>query len=767
MKTKLIISILLGLSALSFVINNRTSSNKGEEQTAVSPPQSNQDTTFLIGALNDGADYDFSGLDELGFNVWHTYTGVNPGWIWNGAPNDSLLTDISVYGQQVQDALETIESHGLKSMVMRPKIVFLTYGERSDYQCEDVSHVNSDLWFYTFQSPDHVGMDRIDSSQHGDRQWVRYCQPINQTDGGAGWVVSRLRANNEQCNSFAGVDSLSPIKNWAIKPRIRIDSTVADNPANWNTNVCKITVIGASGTDTLLKSNIKVINFLNAGNNYNGNYLEEFFRLPPTDSLKMQGPLGLAEFGSYGARGNSTTDGPNKIDIQVYWYGNCDMWIDYVRVDNMVAHDLLSKDSTNLTHQKYENWLIWEADSIACHNESTIKFYMELSEFSNIPCMAYVSRKIDSIAFVRSGRNITLTGLLTGIYSFVVPWGERFSVMNIEHIITNYVEKVGLSDILIPCYPFYTKYDFPEPVPSYSETFSKIPYTLPSTAGPGVLSNAISPSAYDDWLQNNLDSTPYYFETGSTMSFPFDTIGHQHSGAFRWAMQMGDAISKAKDIPFLYNGQAHVWFKKGETHREPTNQEMDMLANVSLTYGVRGLIYFWYPSYGDSTPGDPFYGIGFANPGNIPRTSNAYGQNKWEMIKAQVQRLKTWEPYIMSFDNANRKSYILRLERDNLIAETFFSDVITYKPIGSAPPCEEDDPGSNPSGLIYECKEDRYLQVATFQNSESNTKYFMVVNRRCSPLLNDSTNDNNGGRRYVRIMFDSGSSAFQVSIIGV
>ncbi|MBK8552225.1 MAG: hypothetical protein IPL53_14650 [Ignavibacteria bacterium] len=101
-------------------------------------------------------------------------------------------------------------------------------------------------------------------------------------------------------------------------------------------------------------------------------------------------------------------------------------------------------------------------------------------------------------------------------------------------------------------------------------------------------------------------------------------------------------------------------------------------------------------------------------------------------------------------------SYILRSEYSNLYSQTFFSDVITYKPFGSNPGCVEDNPGSNPSGMVYECKEDRYLQVATFQNSEPNTKYFMVVNRRCSPFLDDSTNnDNNERRRYVRIMFDS------------
>ena len=116
----------------------------------------------------------------------------------------------------------------------------------------------------------------------------------------------------------------------------------------------------------------------------------------------------------------------------------------------------------------------------------------------------------------------------------------------------------------------------------------------------------------------------------------------------------------------------------------------------------------------------------------------------------------------MSFDNSNRKSCILRSEHNDLNSQTYFSDVITYKPFGGIPSCAEDNPNSSVSGTVFECKVVRYLQVAAFQNSEPNTKYFMIVNRRCAPFLNDSTNnDNNGGRRFVKVKLDSGSADFQ------
>ena len=739
-------------------INTEISTEYGKEKEFSSSPSSfTQDTTFLIGAIESGIDTGFQNLDDVGFNAWHKYTDGKYGWSNIGATGDSLFADINTYRAGVRNKLAAISSHGMKSIIHRPKIAMLCYGQRSDYQCDSVP-LNDDLWFYSFQSPNHVGIDTNDIWQ-GQTQRVRYCKRnIQTTDGGAGWVVSRLKSNSEQCATWADASGIiSPdIKNWKVKPRIRIDTTFAQ--LNLNALVCNVKVIGQNG-DTLRNADIRARNFSSPTIAYNGKYIEEYFfeDWSDTSSLEIDGLWG-SEVGRT-ARGNDTVDHPyNKIDIQVYWYGNCDMWIDYVRVDNFVADRLLSGIDL-----EFNNWLSWEAQDIACYSQSSaIKFYLELFAFSNIPCMSYVSQKLNDLCT----KDITVTALMSPLYMhMIVPWNERFSVMNAGHVITNYVEKVGLTDILIANYPFYTN---KQSFPYQEETFSKIPNTLPVTSGNGVLANAIPPANYDTWLQDNLDHSPAYFEEGSTMSYPWTDTARQWEGAFRWSMELGDAISKTKDIPFLYNGQSHLWYyAEGESHKEPTNEEMEMIANVSLTYGVRGLLYFFYGWWdgginnGDTCLYPDCFGRGFVDPGNVPRDTNAYGQNKWEMIKNQVQRLKTWEPYIMSFDNANRKSYILRLERNDLISETFFNDVITYKPFGSAQACVEDDPGSNPSGMVYECKEDRYLQVAAFQNTEPNTKYFMVVNRRCSPYLNDSTNnDNNGGRRFVKIKLDSLHSDF-------
>ncbi|MGH2574299.1 MAG: hypothetical protein ACRDFC_01215, partial [Ignavibacteria bacterium] len=63
-----------------------------------------------------------------------------------------------------------------------------------------------------------------------------------------------------------------------------------------------------------------------------------------------------------------------------------------------------------------------------------------------------------------------------------------------------------------------------------------------------------------------------------------------------------------------------------------------------------------------------------------------------------------------------------------------------------------------PPGLIYECKNERYLQAATFKKSiDDGNQYFMIVNRRCSPYISGG---DNGGRRFIRVKFDANSTSF-------
>jgi len=145
-----------------------------------------------------------------------------------------------------------------------------------------------------------------------------------------------------------------------------------------------------------------------------------------------------------------------------------------------------------------------------------------------------------------------------------------------------------------------------------------------------------------------------------------------------------------------------------------------------------------------------------------PRVSNVYGQDKFKAVCEIDALLKKRSEYVMRFNPTNTKTctYSLSGERNTFLLETFFSDIITYK-TGDRN-CSGDNPGgSNPQGMVYECNADRYLQAAVFKaNGDDVTKYFMIVNRRCSPYIDNSSEEKTGGMRFIRIKFDTDSKEF-------
>lgn len=788
MKTKLTITVLLVLLTLAFIFKNPSeiSNNilSSITESSVSPlPVAGGGNNFVYGAFNSGYDFNFE-YDALGFNIWHTYgfTPANtdttrrhypPGWqhpYW--VPGDSLFADYNTYVGGVQGVLSEVNTERMNVYQMRSKIEWLRCGQRSDYQCEAV-HENGDYWFYTFNDSD-PSKDINDNSPYGQNERVKYMQVNpNQTDGGASWVVKRLKANSEQGLPYGDKAAYGDNEcTWLIKPKIRIDSLFASNPANLNTPVCSLTVKNQDG-NTFKNVVLRVRNFLvDTLDTYNGRYIEEYKFILGDSALTYTGKWGTGYL--FEARGTSSVDPNtllNKADIQVYWYGNCDMWIDYVRVDNDIADELF-KGQRN-------DWLEWEGRDIASNSPAVYRYYIELFEFNNIPCIEYIFRKLDSL----SGRNITLVAT-PSIHLFAghVPWSQRLTVWNTGYFKRNFLDKVGATEFMLASYPFTSAYRYPESYPNYN-TWSKIPNTLPRFDTLGTLALAVNPGTYDDWLQGYLDGAPYSFESGYSGGVRFSI--EEDPGNFRYILQFADAISKETGLPFIFHSSAHSWYLgagtndvthsgamrpmeiTGEVQREPTNEELDMISNISLTYGAKGLMWFEMTS-SNTNPGDVFYSRGildkWVSGNNLPpRYTNAYGQPKWDKLISISDRMKAWEPYIMSFDNANRHSYIYRLdnERYSCIQNTYFRDIVSYEKGTGYPPCSEDSPDTtdspNPPDLRYECNESRYLQVATFKGPSNDfNKYFMIVNRRCSPVQADY----NDGRRYVRVMFDQNHNDF-------
>jgi type IX secretion system substrate protein len=785
MKTKLLLTLFLIIPILGFILIKSNSDVK----VFSPPPPANENITdsFLIGAMETGWSPDYHLYeDSLGLNMWHKYPQLwgdtnepviyPQGWLRNRdgsfCSNDSLFAPWSQYGTEVQQVLHDNYTHHQKTLLQRPKIEWLCYGQRSDYQCETVSNVNQDLWFYTFQLHDVSGTsgeDYRDTSVYGSNQWVRYCHGDPQhPENSRGYVVRRLKANSEQCNrnrtGFAEWwgDSQS---DWLIKPRIRIDSMFART--NPETPVCSLKVIAQDGSSILKQAIIKAKYFKDANNNYNGRYIEEYNFGIDTNNLTIlhKDWLGtdVTAAWNYNARGNYNPDTmSNHTDIQVYWYANCDMWIDYVRVDNDVANDLFG---TSQQHDIFMNWIQWEAKNLACNTdngEGVLKFYIEVFEFNMIPCMTYVSRKLDSISYANCGKHLSLMADQFTFFQQHMNVYDRGTIMNANFIKKYYLDSVNATQVFGGTYPFLAN----QKCQSYP-TFSRIPDKLPITTGSEILADAVSAANYDAWLQWNLDTVSIFNEH---VPFTWDDWWwpKAYVGSYRFLMKLGNEISRTKNIPFIAWVQAHQMSQTcGEMEREPTAEEMDLLANLPVAYGAKGIIYWQYPSWYDNNNPD-FYAYCFLNAANTgPRYTNVYGQPKWTKFQEIFKRLKKWGPTVMSFDNTQSFSYIYRnpYERTDLRTNSYIKNIYTFRPGSGEPECPEHGPSEEPpesqSGLTYECPSHTYMQVATFQTeTESIDKYFMLVNKRCSPYLGGNSLDSNGGRRDVRLKFYANHSAF-------
>jgi hypothetical protein len=711
-----------------FVISILYLKPNGKENEFSSPRLTDGDDPFLIGTYRSGT---ISGMelmkDSAGFNIWHRYLEH----IWyNGIPIPHGWTDEDLlYNLDSTNYLPTIKAildangDSIRTIMQRPKLDWLCFGQRSDYQCEDMNDVDPDFWFYTYKYSE-TGNSITDNSLYSSGQFVRFCNadPVNP-GAGAGYVVRGLRANREQCrieNPWNPGKGDSHVK-WFVKPRIRIDSTIVDN--NPDANVCRIEVLDFEGS-TIKNVIIKAEDFQDQYNNYDGRYLDEFIFKDTTKNLEIDsGHIFNPKGGSW-----SSTNSTCQVDFRVFWYGECDMWIDYVRVEDERANRLLTG-----TDQEYELMLRLEAE-LARHNGSPIRFYIDEFEFNNLPCMKYVSRKLKEL----SGISFSVFNWLGGYYSLHVPdWIDN--VLSVDHFRQYFIDSVGIKELIIGSYPFKCG---DKTKPTY------IPNTLrdlnpPRPVGPFYV--AVQPNRYDIWLQGYLDTNTFIPIINSFIPI----------------LESG--------INFISPIQTHLYYTEGEKLREPTNEEIELMVNLSLSYGAKGIMYYEYHAFG-KIGYKPAYEVALAELDGDrlkPRYVNDYGQEKWQKIKDINKKLKVWGPYLMSFNLDDTESYIFRNsnERNALIQNTYFLTAKTFKPGSGTSTCRFPDTlGNKPApygGLTnYDCIDSTYLQVALFNNPNDSYQYFMVINRRCSPFIDTTTQNNNGGRRFVRILFDANDSAF-------
>jgi hypothetical protein len=266
---------------------------------------------------------------------------------------------------------------------------------------------------------------------------------------------------------------------------------------------------------------------------------------------------------------------------------------------------------------------------------------------------------------------------------------------------------------------------------------TKIPSTLPAcypngctfSEYTGILADSRTPVEYDNWLQEYTENDL----TGEDTWY----------GDFIAIMKTSSTAAKLSNMPFMPMLQTHLWHEgiSDYAQREPTNEELKMMGNVAISYGSKGILWFWggfswgeRPTWGPNTN----YVRGLLECDFSKQHDNVYGQwqdgagtSKFNTVRdLNILYHDKWGQYLMSFNQQNTNSYIYRdpSERGTFL-NTYFSEILTYP----ANPNNYLEPLSQPDDPAH-----TYIQASTFKNdNEPFTYYFMLVNKRCSPFRLD------------------------------
>ena len=730
-----------------FLASQFTNPSAGEKSVSNTATNPVPDSQFVIGAFHNGTDRYYYYQGEMRFNTWHHYT-ADSGWSWVGITNDYYNGDTNVYGPQISEKIDTNNGKGMRTLMDRPIIEYLVGGQRIDYQCEYIApnFQANPYWYYAANYSLNNNLNIYDITdndpRYGNGEKVKCCYSTPQSKlEGYVLIDSNLRSNREMSFNDVNPWLSDTAYNWFVLPRIRIDSAYAANGNHINDTVCKIVVTGWDG-NMEAEFGLTVKSFKQFPSSvYNGKYMESFYdgseiKYLTIDKSKLINFTDTTEF-------VFDWDLLCLCDIKIYWSGKCDMWIDRVRIENLPAHQFLTlKDNRWIS--KVNSEVNWAGKNYVDTNPIPNYIYFEECQMSHFPVIKELNRQIDSVS---GGKNALVIWLNYDLFKAHVPdcWNYQFDAEMLKrYIYTDY----GLRNIVMGSYAlegWETQYIQDNHYISYH------PNTLLTSEykkGLGILSHPNTPAEYDTWLQNRFDD-------------PTRPSGVNYT----YISKLMFSLSKETDMRIINCPQAHLWYADGHKLKEPSNEELELQANLALTYNAKGLIWFSY--VGDNNTFDSaMYNKGIMNYGTPPtvRDSNVYKQNKYFKVCQIDSMLAKRGPYMISFNPTLTKNCIYRLssEREEFLTNTFIGDVITYKISSTTPECTEDNPGgTNPQGLVFECKPDRYIQAATFKTGSGDiNKYFMVVNRRCSPYINESSEDNRGGKRFIRVRFDANSSEF-------
>ena len=313
--------------------------------------------------------------DSLNFNTVHMY-GFNTGY--DGSQRYGTFGD-SLTPQQKESMwalMDSIGDAGMKGIYGRINIERLCYAQRLVYEVsQSGGNTTNDGFCYTVIPGTVSQWIASDSGRT-----VRYCDPGTHS---AGYLCRKIYENfhHNDLYNFTQADT----GQWYMKPMMRIDT--ADFDPNSTTPVVAIIAKRFDGS-TLDSVIIKVRNFRDANDNYNGNY---------TDSLNFSGEFPLTDLKIPGDTINGLGRGINSypgywqwndsdfVDFEVYWFGQVKVWFDKMTIDDVIANELYTGD--------LDPFIEDEVEAFTSH-KSNIAFFADEITCASIPCIKYVKDKM-------------------------------------------------------------------------------------------------------------------------------------------------------------------------------------------------------------------------------------------------------------------------------------------------------------------------------------------------------------------------------------
>ena len=616
---------------------------------------------------------------------------------------DDPLTSNQI--QNVINLMTDIENRDLKGFYARTKIFRLAEGQRLEYEVsQSGSTTVNDGFCYQNVMNNTFTTDTGRTVLHA-KTW-----PADYPDS-PGWLCYGIYENMQHSDYINGKDK----GNWFLKPMMRINQNDFDSTSA--TPVVAIVIKNFDGSRTDRDSIvIRVNNFRNENNRYFGNYIEKYNFAFGIDSLQKIGDT--SSFGiNHGNNGNLES---SQIDFKVYWFGLVDVWFDKMTVDDEIGDKLFKGERDERIQDEVSHFT---------DEQSNYTFYCDEAVFSQIPCLEYVKNKM--LDYNPDSR-----------ISFVMSDGQnRYSLRN---------DEVAYGSVLSRVNP---KIFFTDPY--------LIPWEIPDNLNfPGA--QQISSSAYNDTLQRVLG------DKNSTLNIYENSFIKQVNLA-RTKMNSNSPGSKFFVIPQLFghmrkSNSTGNFLKYG--NREPTNEELQTQAMISIAHGAEGLGWYVYQNtewQGDNFSGNPatgghsflnnnvsalpynytYFNFGLWNLDSTKRTSNIFGQNKWDYVSIVNRKILIWKPELDKI-NWQAGNSVHTEGADN----EFISDIKSIKRNPSFG--YTDDP---PCTYCDETNE-RYWEMGFFTPDSLNdrSKYFIMVNRRCVP---DTPNYGQGDLRQLNIKFNS------------